>query len=306
MVGRRLQMNMPVSLGIAVLLHLLLFLGMEMIPGLRAAWALDIPPPKPPDPLQFTFVDLPEERPEPEAPPKNARASDRTRQVAQERPPEDAPKLPDPFSVGNTEQKVDSSPSQEPPQPTGEQPQQEPGADPQPQEMFPPPDREPGEQPPDQPTEPVDDDTARKIEGLKQAVKPFSTQDLGQRYDNPGASSQMVDFGPISFDTVGIDWGPYAKEIVRIIRARWLERIPQAARMGIAGRAVISFRIRQDGGVFAIELEDGSGHRPLDKAAEYAIEASELPPLPPEFDSLGKEDVGVTFGFYYNLRPPNR
>ena len=56
----------------------------------------------------------------------------------------------------------------------------------------------------------------------------------------------------------------------------------------------------------AIALVDGSGTRPFDKAAQFAIEASELPPLPPEFLDIGKDDVGVTFQFYYNMRVPQQ
>ena len=117
----------------------------------------------------------------------------------------------------------------------------------------------------------------------------------------------MKALGPVSFDTVGIDWGPYAKKIVQAIRRQWLERIPQAARMGLSGRAVMSFRIGPGGEVTAVVLEDSSGYRPLDKAAEFAIEAADpLPPLPPEFAELGRDDVGVTFQFYYNMRVPSR
>lgn len=76
--------------------------------------------------------------------------------------------------------------------------------------------------------------------------------------------------------------------------------------MGLKGRSVVSFRIRVDGAVFAVELKDSSGVRPLDKAAEFAIEAAQLPPLPEEFMDLDEEDVGVTFEFYYNMRVPRQ
>jgi TonB family protein len=104
-----------------------------------------------------------------------------------------------------------------------------------------------------------------------------------------------------------VDWGPYAKVIVEIIRRNWIDRMPPAFEAGLKGRSVLSFRISKNGTVSGIVLNDGSGVRPYDKAAEYAIEASNpLPPLPPAFGALNKEDVGVTFEFYYNLRPPTR
>lgn len=308
----RFRMNLPVALLIAVLLHLLFLLGTDALPGLRAAWLPDLPerPPRP-EPLNFTFVDLPQEPPEPEKPPANARPSDRTREVASESPPQDATPSPDPYAVGNTDQRVDSKPEPEP-APQRAQPEQQAKAQPEPkkeaarpfdspsvapQEMFPAP---PGEE-----SEQAEEAAEEELDGLDDLLRPFSSRDLGQRFDNPQAAS-VTDFGPISFDTVGIDWGPYARRIVEIVRARWIERLPPAAKMGLKGRSVVSFRIRLDGGVFAIVLKDGSGVRPFDKAAQFAIEAASLPPLPQAFVEMGKDDVGVTFQFYYNMRVPRQ
>jgi len=306
-------MNLPMALAIAVLLHLLLLLATEVLPGLRAAWLPDLSerPPRQ-EALQFSFVDLPQEPPEPEEPPENARASDRTRVAASEPPPEDAPVSPDPFALGNTDQRMDSQPEPEP-APERAQPQQRAEVQPQtetsrpmkppsvtPQEMFPAP---PGDER-DEPVKEAEEEPAdEELEGLEELLRPFNTRDLGQRFDNPQAAP-VSEFGAISFDTVGIDWGPYARRIVEIIRARWIERFPPAAQMGLKGRTVVSFRIRLDGGVFAIVLKDGSGVRPLDQAAQFAIEAANLPPLPETFLDLDEDDVGVTFEFYYNMRVP--
>lgn len=309
---KRFRMNLPVALVIALILHLLLLLGTEALPGLSAAWLADLPePPRQPEPLKFTFVDLPQEPPEPEKPPENARPSDRTREAASEPPPDDTAVSPDPYAVGNTDQRIDSQPEQQP-APQRAQPQQQAEAQPEPekeaarpfdspsvapQEMFPAP-------PDDEQDEPVEE-AEKELQGLDDLLRPFSSRDLGQRFDNPQAVS-VSDFGSISFDTVGVDWGPYARRIVEIIRARWIERFPPAAQMGLKGRSVVSFRIRLDGGVFAIVLTDGSGVRPLDQAAQFAIEAAKLPPLPQAFLEMDKEDVGVTLQFYYNMRVPKQ
>jgi TonB family protein len=209
--------------------------------------------------------------------------------------------------VGNTDQRIDSQPEPQP-GPERARPEQQAEARPEPkkqaarrsvapQEMFPAP-------PDDEQEEPLEE-AEKELEGLDDLLRPFSTRDLGQRFDNPRAAS-VSDFGSISFDTVGIDWGPYARRIVEIIRARWIERFPPAAQMGLKGRSVVSFRIRLDGGVFAIVLTDGSGVRPLDQAAQFAIEAAKLPPLPQAFVEMDKDDVGVTFQFYYNMRVPKQ
>ncbi len=314
----RSKMNLPLAITLALLLHLLLLLGSEMFPGLGAAWSPEVSPRSTEsEPLRFTFVDLAEERPEPERVPEDATASDRTRQAISERASELLPPSPDPFSQGNTDQRIDAQPALDP-SPDRKQPQaveaeSSPARKTAPRQkvpvaaepMFPAPQEEPEDN--DSPSSEPQDDTEAKMDALQRALRPFNTRDIGQRYDNQ-APPALTDFGPISFDTVGVDWGPYARKIVEIIRARWFERMPQAARLGIAGRSILSFRIALDGGVSGIVLKDSSGYRPLDKAAEFAIEASELPPLPPSFLALDedRESVGVTFEFYYNMRVPKR
>jgi len=124
-----------------------------------------------------------------------------------------------------------------------------------------------------------------------------------------------MELGTVSFDTAAIDWGPYARKMLRIIRRNWIERLPPAARTGIRGVAVVNFRIAGDGSISNISLIDSygvrlsppnryqvtDGIRPFESTAMAAIEVSELPALP---DIFTEPDVGVTIGFYYNLRPP--
>lgn len=312
----RVRMNLTLALAIALVLHLLLLLGVEMLPGLRAAWLLELPErPVRREPLHFTFVALPQEAPEPEKPPEDARPSDRARIAVSAPAPEDTPASRDPYAVGNTQQRMDSQAKTEsaarrvPKQRVAALPvpKQRPFVSPSigPQEMFPAPPGDEGDEAREEAMEEPEEEAADPLEGLAELLRPFSTRDLGQRFDNPQAAS-ATEFGAISFDTVGIDWGPYARRIVEIIRARWIERFPPAAQMGLKGRSVVSFRIRVDGAVFAVELKDSSGVRPLDKAAEFAIEAAQLPPLPEEFMDLDEEDVGVTFEFYYNMRVPRQ
>jgi TonB family protein len=289
-----MRMDLPQAFLLAALAHgMLLWLGAAR-PDLLS-WDLAVPP-RPPDPgpLRFEFVDLPEEPPEPERPPADAPASDRTRRAASRSPAEPAPESRDPRSQGDTSEKVERAPSPES-RPRPGEPGGESGGEASPERGGTP---EAGV--------PADSGVARKAQALVDAARPYSLRELGQRYDNPAAPA-TADFGPISFDTVGVDWGPYARTIVQIIRRNWIDRMPPAFHAGLRGRSVLSFRIGTDGRVSGIALVDGSGIRPFDKAAEFAIEASDpLPPPPEEFQALGKDDVGVTFEFYYNLRPPPR
>jgi hypothetical protein len=124
-----------------------------------------------------------------------------------------------------------------------------------------------------------------------------------------------MEIGTVSFDTAAIDWGPYARLMLQVVRRNWIERLPPAALSGLRGVAVVNFRIARDGSVSALSLVDSygvrlkplggaevtEGVRPFETTAVAAIEVSELPPLPEIFE---EPDVGVTIAFYYNLRPP--
>ncbi len=119
----------------------------------------------------------------------------------------------------------------------------------------------------------------------------------------PDRRGGQVDLGPLSFDTEGYDWGPYAAEMLRRIRYHW--DIPEIAQMGVPGVVRIHFYIEKDGRVTGLEIESFSGHPPLDFAARDAIlNASPLPPLPEDLGGIGHE--GVTIAFYYNTPVPER
>jgi TonB family protein len=117
----------------------------------------------------------------------------------------------------------------------------------------------------------------------------------------PSHRGGHVDVGPLSFDTQWYEWGPYAAEMLRRIRYHW--EIPEIAALGVGGVVRIRFYIERDGRVSGLEIERESGHPSMDFAARDAIlNASPLPPLPP--DLTGVEREGVTIAFYYNLPIP--
>jgi len=108
-----------------------------------------------------------------------------------------------------------------------------------------------------------------------------------------------VDSGPLSFDTVGYDWGAYAAEMIRKIKRNW--DVPALARYGVKGRLTIRFYILKDGRVDGERILSNSGVPPFDNAAFLAIaHSSPFRPLPSD---LGKEREGVTVTFFYNIRP---
>jgi TonB family protein len=120
--------------------------------------------------------------------------------------------------------------------------------------------------------------------------------DEGGGYDRDGG---FVDSGPLSFDTVGYDWGAYAAEMIRKIKRNW--DIPSLAHYGIRGRLTIRFFILKDGRVEAERIISSSGIPPFDNASYQAISVSSpFRPLPAD---LGHDKEGVTITFFYNIRP---
>ncbi|MGZ6970217.1 MAG: energy transducer TonB [Thermoanaerobaculia bacterium] len=143
---------------------------------------------------------------------------------------------------------------------------------------------------------PAADLNAITAESARRAVQTGGGGDDGGGYDREGG---FVDSGPLSFDTVGYDWGAYAAEMIRKIKRNW--DVPALARYGVRGRITIRFFILKDGRVEAETILSSSGHPPFDNASFQAIaRSSAFRPLP---DDLGHDREGVTVTFFYNIRP---
>jgi TonB family protein len=160
------------------------------------------------------------------------------------------------------------------------------------------------------PPTPAERQAARQLRGLPSTdLNAMSAQDArraaqqdGQGGEGGGGTEHdggFVDSGPLSFDTVGYDWGAYAAEMIRKIKRNW--DVPALARYGVKGRLTIRFYILKDGRVEAERILSNSGVPPFDNAAFLAIaHASPFRPLPSD---LGKDREGVTVSFFYNIRP---
>ncbi|MEO6323644.1 MAG: energy transducer TonB [Thermoanaerobaculia bacterium] len=135
--------------------------------------------------------------------------------------------------------------------------------------------------------------TAEKAARAAQAV---GEGDEGGGYERDGG---FADSGPLSFDTVGYDWGAYAAEMIRRIKRHW--EIPSIAHYGLKGRVTIRFFINKNGTVDGEAILASSGKPPFDNAAFQAIaRSSAFRPLPAD---LGHDREGVTITFFYNMRP---
>jgi protein TonB len=305
------------ALELSLLLHLLLLF--VVIPRARQVWPnslstapiFDVPEEledAAQPPLEFEFVDLAEER---EEKPSTDRAplSDLDRRAhggegdqASDRP----------SSIGNTFQLVQAEggdildrrapPSQLTP-PSDALTRDERRESPE--ELRPDEERseeEPegaGELIPEQPRSPAEEPRLKLPPADAWTLPPAA----GGLPENPDREGGKVDEGGISFDTQWYDWGPYAKKMLAKIRRHW--KIPEIARLGVAGVVKIRFYIERDGTVTGVRIMDESGKPPMDFAARDAIRSSS------PFDELpsaltGVEREGVTITFYYNARPPER
>ena len=270
----------------------------------------------PAESLHFTFVDIPDDRAVPESP--RARLfSDKTRVARQPVPtPPDARELgPDPHSEGNSplRQIARIGPpaalvSPPPPPPGAARGRTAPGSAGGPrgegearagdggdnlEEMDPGQGRPGGSgQESGSGADDLRQSFRKALQQLESGTYDFSS------FDNP-AYLQGGNYGTLSFDTKGFEWGDYARQLYLIIKKNWYDRIPIAAYYGQKGKVFIRFVIEKDGSITDLAVIWSSEISPFDRAAENAIRASNpLPPLPANFP---KEREGVTFGFFYNL-----
>ena len=133
-------------------------------------------------------------------------------------------------------------------------------------------------------------------DAARKAAQSGGGGEEGGGFDREGG---FVDSGPLSFDTVGYDWGAYAAEMIRKIKRNW--DVPALARYGMKGRITIRFYILKDGRVEGETVLSTSGRPPFDNAAFQAIaRSSAFRPLPSD---LGHDREGVTVTFFYNMRP---
>ncbi len=318
---RRFRLGLGGAVLVSLALHALLLVWMMVGGGSdilllaprRAAVAVGQGQ-KPSDSLQFTFVELPDDRGVAENP-RARLLSDKTRAARQPVPtPPGALLTPDPHSVGDSPERraggVRSLPGRPSPPPSGaagggaasrhaegRNPavEEDPGGD----LRVRPDDR--GAEDEQEGTSGAGSGDSREDQraAFQKALKDLNSGSYDfSGFDNPGYL-QGNNYGTLSFDTKGFDWGDYARQLYLIIKKNWYDRIPIAAYYGQKGRVFIRFVIAKNGSITDLAVIRSSEITPFDKAAENAIRASNpLPPLPSNFP---KDAEGVTFGFYYNL-----
>ncbi len=260
---------------------------------------------QPEDRTTFVFVqpklDLRAQRPR-----QRAEPSDQDRLA---RSPEPAPSLENPLprSRGNTSERVERSDQQvargQGPTPDPSAGEQSPGNQP------------PGPQVPDNQFRLPEAQSALNLPTPRQQARagdqgraPQAGGSLGdslrnlQRYverdqfSNPQGGG--AEFGPLQFDTKGVEFGPWVRRFIAQVKRNW--QIPYAA-MTMRGRVVITFNVHKDGRITDITVV---GPSPVDafNNSSFGALASSNPtaPLPPEYPA---DKAFFTVTFLYNEEP---
>jgi TonB family protein len=120
---------------------------------------------------------------------------------------------------------------------------------------------------------------------------------------NPRSTgAKALDQAEILTDTMGVDFGPYLKRVVAIVKQSWYNMMPPSVYppRSQQGKVAIEFVILKDGRVSNMAVRFSSGDVPLDRAAWASITASTpFPPLPKEFPG---QILGLRFYYFYNLK----
>ncbi|MEG9434975.1 TonB family protein [Edaphobacter sp. HDX4] len=126
-------------------------------------------------------------------------------------------------------------------------------------------------------------------DAIRQAAQQ-AAQNPGQGGDygaNIPVEHQGLNTGvDILSDTMGVDFNPYLRRILRQIYNTWLPLIPEEARppLNKSGETLIRFSILPDGRIGAMNLDGSTQDQALDRAAWGSITGvGQFPPLPKEF-----------------------
>jgi TonB family protein len=117
----------------------------------------------------------------------------------------------------------------------------------------------------------------------------------GGNYAASGPSGHGANLGTgveILSDTLGVDFGPYLKRLLRILYDSWLPLIPEETRppLNKEGNTLIRFTIDKDGTVSAMHLDASTHDTAIDRAAWGSITGvGQMPPLPKNFNGPNLE-----------------
>jgi TonB family protein len=306
--GSRFEFRQAVL--IAILLHLLLFLIPDFQKLLVPNVILQSVPDKiiKPEDLKFKFVEVPNDKSEPN--PDSRVFSDKDRRASTLLPSPEKDALPEPRSKGETPEAMLSRSDLNRTRPTPDMREGKPDIK---EEIG----RETEADKPDIAVdinswmrfETADEKEAKRLANeMKryETERNLSIRDLNkyfkfQDFNNP--SSSLLREGGIQFDTKGFDFGRWIKDFYYKVYSNWI--IPLAFEtLRRSGQLTLRFYVHRDGSVSGLELLDSSGLEPYDDAALSAIVRSN--PFLPLPEGYPDEKMEVTCRFIYRWNPqPN-
>lgn len=134
---------------------------------------------------------------------------------------------------------------------------------------------------------------------LGEALKNLQKYVQNESFSNQKGNVQ--EFGPLQFDTKGVEFGPWVRRFVSQVRRNWF--VPYAA-MSMRGRVVITFNVHRNGSITDVTVIRPSEIESFNTAAVNALLASNpTAPLPPEYPD---DHAFFTVTFFYNESPPGQ
>jgi len=248
------------------------------------------PRPRPEDQPRFVFVQPRMELP-PLRQPERAEMSDLDRSA---RSPEKGPSLQNPLpkALGNSTERTEATP-EEKMRGQGPAPQPAPPA------------------PPVETPSAVEQRNADMAMMQRPQMQPPAGGSLGEALKNlqkyvqnesfSNQKGQTQEFGPLQFDTKGVEFGPWIRRFISQVKRNWF--VPMAA-MTMRGRVVITFFVHRNGALSDVTVVRPSEIESFNTAAVNALLASNpTTPLPPEYPD---DKAHFTVTFYYNDSPPGQ
>ena len=136
----------------------------------------------------------------------------------------------------------------------------------------------------------------------------------GSRSNTVGSSQVANDSAPqpryerltadILSDTQGVDFAPYMRQVLPMVRKLWVSSLPEKVAQGSDSQTetVIRFTISQDGTISRMVLVEGSHQIAVDRAAWGSITGvGQLPSLPADFNG-----PSLILRIHFRVNPPQQ
>jgi len=134
---------------------------------------------------------------------------------------------------------------------------------------------------------------------LGEALKNLQKYVQNESFNNQKGQTQ--EFGPLQFDTKGVEFGPWIRRFISQVRRNWF--VPMAAQT-MRGRVVITFHVHRNGALTDVTVIRPSDIESFNISAVNALRASSpTTPLPPEYPD---DKAFFTVTFFYNENPPGQ